>query len=58
MTKVQHVPTQTYCWVEEEALSRAVGANGPTDDCIALMPEDWPEWMGEFDDESNIWLAD
>jgi hypothetical protein len=54
---IKNLATHTRHWFSEAAIDRAVPCNGPDDGLyIAVMPEDWPADLGEFSDESNIWL--
>ena len=42
--RIVNIDTDWIAWVPQEAIDRAVQANGmPYDDCFSLMPEDWPE---------------
>jgi len=55
--RIWHIPSDTPCWFSEDAIDRAVIANGGPEGwvCIAVMPQDWPtRELGEFTDHSNL----
>jgi len=55
MKKIKNLHNDYSEYVEDAVIDRAAESNGPTEGCIALMPEDWPKGTTE---DNNLWIVE